>query len=71
MRICSTEYVYHALLNPEFDKVESILNNGIRPLSDFPESERASRETLAIPVFPELKKEQQDYVVAKIAEFFA
>ena len=40
MRICSTEYVYHALLNPEFDKVESILNNGIRPLSDFPESDR-------------------------------
>jgi len=38
---------------------------------DFPESERASRETLAIPVFPELRAEQQDYVVAKIAEFFA
>ncbi len=38
---------------------------------DFPESERASRETLAIPVFPELRAEQQDYAVAKIAEFFA
>ncbi len=38
---------------------------------DYPESERASRETLAIPVFPELKPDQQDYVVAKIAEFFA
>lgn len=38
---------------------------------DYPESERASRETLAIPVFPELRPEQQDYVVAKIAEFFA
>lgn len=37
---------------------------------DFPESERASRETLAIPIFPELKKEQQDFVVDKIAEFF-
>ena len=38
---------------------------------DFPESERASRETLALPIFPELKRGQQEFVVAKIAEFFA
>jgi len=37
---------------------------------DFPESERASRETLAIPIFPELKREQQECVVEKIEEFF-
>lgn len=37
---------------------------------DFPESERASRETLAIPIFPELRRDQQEYVVEKIAEFF-
>jgi dTDP-4-amino-4,6-dideoxygalactose transaminase len=37
---------------------------------DFPESERASTETLALPIFPELKREQQEYVVAKIAEFY-
>jgi dTDP-4-amino-4,6-dideoxygalactose transaminase len=38
---------------------------------DFPESERASRESLALPVYPELAGEQVDYVVAKIAEFHA
>lgn len=37
---------------------------------DFPESERASRETLAIPIYPELRRDQQEYVVEKIAEFF-
>lgn len=38
---------------------------------NFPESERAARETLALPIYPELSKEQQDYVVGKIADFFA
>lgn len=37
---------------------------------DFPESEKASRETLAIPIYPEMTNQQQDYVVEKIAEFF-
>jgi dTDP-4-amino-4,6-dideoxygalactose transaminase len=37
---------------------------------DFPESEKASRETLALPIYPELAREQQEYVVAQIAEFF-
>lgn len=37
---------------------------------DFPESELASRETLALPIYPELEATQQEYVVGKISEFF-
>ncbi len=37
--------------------------------NDFPESERASRETLAIPIYPELTVQQQEFVVEKIARF--
>ena len=38
--------------------------------NDFLESERASRETLALPVYPELTGDQQQFVVDKCAEFF-
>jgi dTDP-4-amino-4,6-dideoxygalactose transaminase len=36
---------------------------------DFPESERAARETLALPVYPELTEAQQSHVVDTIKSF--
>jgi dTDP-4-amino-4,6-dideoxygalactose transaminase len=38
---------------------------------DFPVAERASREVLALPVFPELDASEQEEVVAAIVEFYA
>lgn len=37
---------------------------------DFPESEAASNEVLALPVYPELSESQQNTVVAAIAKFY-
>lgn len=37
---------------------------------DFPETERASREALSIPAYPELTSEQKKYVVDTIRKFF-
>jgi dTDP-4-amino-4,6-dideoxygalactose transaminase len=36
-----------------------------------PESERAAAQTLALPIYPELTREQLEYVVTRIAEFHA
>jgi dTDP-4-amino-4,6-dideoxygalactose transaminase len=37
---------------------------------EFPEAEKASQETLALPVFPELAPEQIEYVVERIGAFY-
>jgi dTDP-4-amino-4,6-dideoxygalactose transaminase len=37
---------------------------------DFPEAERAANETLALPIYPELNRKAQRFVVEKIAEFY-
>ena len=37
----------------------------------FPEAERAAREVLALPIFPELREDEQQIVVAAITEFLS
>ena len=37
---------------------------------DFPVTEKASREVLALPMYAELTQEQQDYVVSGVTEFY-
>jgi len=37
---------------------------------DLPEAEQASREVLALPMFPELREDEQRYVVDCIAEYY-
>jgi dTDP-4-amino-4,6-dideoxygalactose transaminase/acetyltransferase-like isoleucine patch superfamily enzyme len=37
---------------------------------DYPRAEQASRETIALPIFPELRPDQQRRVVSALAEYF-
>jgi len=43
---------------------------GYKP-GDFPESERACLEVLALPIFPELTEDEQQRVISAIAEFYS
>ncbi len=39
------------------------------PAGSFPVTEKACEETLALPIFPEMRDEEIEYVVEKIGEF--
>ncbi len=41
------------------------------PLDAFPNADAAASDVLALPIYPELTREQQQYVVARIAEHVA
>ncbi len=68
-----TEIYYPVALHQQecFRSLASVEPSG-RPVVDarLPETERATRETLALPVFPLLTAEEQQSVVGRIAEFF-
>jgi dTDP-4-amino-4,6-dideoxygalactose transaminase len=36
-----------------------------------PESERASREVLSLPIFPELTEKEQGYIITAVRDFMA
>jgi dTDP-4-amino-4,6-dideoxygalactose transaminase len=38
---------------------------------DFPQAELAARDTLALPIYPELDREQLNYVISTVGEFLS
>ena len=49
---------------------QSVFSNLNYRKGDFPKVELAAREVLSLPIYPELKKEQQEYLVRAIKRFY-
>lgn len=50
-QVCSTTSVFHYFFDPSEDAINAILCDGLRPLSDFPDSDRWQQLEAAIPGF--------------------
>ncbi len=59
--------VYYPLCLHQQDALKSL---GYRT-GDFPEAERAAAEVLALPIYPELREDEQQTVVEAIRQFYA
>lgn len=51
--------------------LQEALRNMDYPEGEFPEAERAAREVLALPIFAEIRQDEQERVVQSIADFLS
>jgi putative acetyltransferase len=65
-RVCSPDFAFHVLLNPQEGLIASILNSGLRPLSDFPDSQRWQTIQAHLPgIFEQLYNELAYPIIQK------
>jgi dTDP-4-amino-4,6-dideoxygalactose transaminase len=66
----ATQGVTTEIYYPKCVHVQKCMVDGRHTPGDFPVSETAAASVLALPIYPELRVDQKEYVVKKIAEFY-